>query len=112
MPYAHRNAQGDIVALYEVAHENAKEQVSVTAPDVQAFIRSQGDTQGSMAYLAKSDVELLRVIEDLVYLLVDKGVIMFTDLPAAVQNKLKNRERARESLRRGETLVVHQDDIL
>lgn len=112
MPHAHRNAKGELIALHQARPlETRDEHGELTAQP--ATVQTAPDSPaGSKAYLAQTDVGLLRVVEDLVYLLMDKNVIMFTELPVAVQDKLKNRERARESLRQGELLVVDEDDIL
>ena len=41
---------------------------------------------------------MIRVVDDLVHLLIIKGVIRITDLPPAAQAKLLTRSQARESL--------------
>ncbi len=48
--------------------------------------------------LKNSDADLARVTEDLISLLVQKGIILFTELPEAVQVKLLDREKLREKL--------------
>ncbi|MBN3562664.1 hypothetical protein [Aliamphritea spongicola] len=48
--------------------------------------------------LSRMDKALIRVIEDLVMLLVDKNQIRFTDLPVPVQDKILARQKARKSL--------------
>ena len=48
--------------------------------------------------LASSDAELARVTEDLIGLLIQKGTILFTDLPDVVQRKLLDREQLRNQL--------------
>jgi hypothetical protein len=41
---------------------------------------------------------MIRVLDDLIQVLTDKGVIRVTDLPAAAQAKLMDRSQAREAL--------------
>jgi len=48
--------------------------------------------------LKNSDLEIARVTEDLIYLLVQKNVILFTELPEIVQDKLLSREKLRDKL--------------
>jgi len=48
--------------------------------------------------LQKSDADIARVTEDLIYLLVQKNIILFTELPEAVQAKLLSREKLRDEL--------------
>jgi len=62
--------------------------------------------------LAASDPELARVTEDLIGVLVKKGVILFTDLPDAVQNKLLDREALRSKLQGSPVSFLSDDDTL
>ncbi|MBO9678482.1 hypothetical protein [Paenacidovorax monticola] len=48
--------------------------------------------------LIESDADLARVTEDLVNLLVQKGVILFTDLPPGAQAKLLARQQTRANM--------------
>ncbi len=48
--------------------------------------------------LSSSDAGLARVTEDLIELLIARGVIRFTDLPLAAQNKLLERKETRARL--------------
>ena len=63
-------------------------------------------------FLASSDLDLVRVLEDLVDLLVDKGVIRFTDLPGSAQAKLMNRKSARSNLGELANLMGDEDGVL
>jgi hypothetical protein len=48
--------------------------------------------------LKSTDLELARVTEDLISLLVKKNTILFTELPEVVQEKLLAREQLRDRL--------------
>ena len=48
--------------------------------------------------LAQTDIPLVRVLEDLIGTLVSKGTIALSDLPAAAQNKLAQRQQLRSEL--------------
>ena len=52
------------------------------------------------------------MVEDLVSLLADRGVILFTDLPDQAQRKLLLRGRLRSRLGDGNPLVDGEDAIL
>ena len=54
-----------------------------------------GLEQGS---LQESDMWLVRVLEDLIDLLIDRDVIRFTDLPLPAQEKLMERRSLRQTL--------------
>lgn len=97
MPYIIRNQTAEIIALVRDAPYDDAEFLSADHPDVKAFICEDGD-RGAHRALAESDLNLARVIEDVIQLLVRKNTIMFTELPPAVQLKLLNREKLRSSL--------------
>lgn len=58
--------------------------------------------------LAATDKEFVRALEDLIYVLIDKGVIGLSDLPGAVQRKLQAREMLRREL--GDLMDADQPD--
>jgi hypothetical protein len=76
------------------------------------MIDDQSDKQSIIQALASSDQELARVTEDLIGLLVKKGLILFTDLPAAVQTKLLDREALRSRLHTPSISLLSDDDTL
>jgi predicted transcriptional regulator len=62
--------------------------------------------------LQESDNELARVTEDLISVLVKKNVILFTDLPEAVQAKLLGREKLRERLGQVNVSILSDDETI
>jgi hypothetical protein len=48
--------------------------------------------------LLKSDLDMIRVYEDLTDILIGKRIVVLTDFPAAAQEKLLHRKRLRSSL--------------
>lgn len=48
--------------------------------------------------LADSDASVARIAEDLIDILITRGVIQFTDFPPAAQAKLLQRRHTRETL--------------
>jgi hypothetical protein len=49
--------------------------------------------------LQQTDADVVRVLDDLIELLIDKGVIQFTELPPEAQQKLLNRSQLRQNQR-------------
>lgn len=94
MHYVARDGEGRVVAVSLVADAAHPEPMSADAPELAALLRTGGE-QGS---LASSDLRLVRVLEDLIDLLIDKEVIRFTDLPPPAQEKLMERRSLRHSL--------------
>jgi len=60
-------------------------------------------------FLEQSDIELVRVLEDLVDVLTQKGVILFTELPEAAQQKLLRRKTARHIVQNS---ILNEDDMM
>lgn len=88
------------------------------SPDAHARSEKEGsgvsadiDNQQFLAMLQKSDLEMVRVLDDLIYLLIRKGVIAITDLPPMAQVKLMNRANARQELGGLEQLLGGDDRI-
>jgi len=92
MPYVRRDEAGNTIAVSAEALEGFEE-VAADAIDVGAFQRRLGDTR---AWFEESDLDVIRVLDDLVSVLVNKNVIRFTDLPSAAQRKLLARRNLRE----------------
>lgn len=112
MLHAKRDRDGNIVALHAKRDGDAKEQVLASDPDVVRFLANDRTGKHSEALLSASDQELVRVVEDLIVTLVDKGVIMYTDLPPAAQRKLAQRRRVREGLQNEPPIMVKKNNIL
>ena len=73
-----RDVQGNISSLSATASVGASA-TSIDDPEVQEYLRDL-------------DVDLVRVLEDVVDLLVGRGVFRFTDLPESAQQKLMVRK--------------------
>lgn len=112
MPYIERNKDNHIIAIYAEAQSDDTEFLATTHPDVIKFLNMNASEEQSLQFLTSSDYELVRVLEDLIELLVDKNVVLFTDLPSPAQRKLVQRKRARQNLREESAIMVDEDDIL
>lgn len=69
------------------------------------------DTRADQA-LSDTDLGLVRVLEDLIDVLISKGVLQFTELPAAAQAKLLERRTARAGLQDPLRLLGPDNDSL
>lgn len=72
----------------------------------------KGVDSGTKADLARMDVDFIRVLEDLIDVLVAKGVINLTDLPPQALDKLSQRRRVRRRLRDALDLIEGDDDLI
>lgn len=116
MMHIQRDPQGNIIGLLQrplTDFETASGQWLPVEPGdvaVTAFARSLGG-QGTNNPLAQTDTDLARVTEDLIDVLIDRGVIQFTDLPVAAQNKLLQRRQTRATLANRLNLLGGDDII-
>jgi len=61
--------------------------------------------------LSESDREFIRVLEDLIDTLINRGVIRLTDLPPEALKKIQERKQTRSKLRGGLDLLNEDDDL-
>jgi hypothetical protein len=109
MLYAQRDEAGTIIALFANPSDQAKEAVSPDDAEVLQFLlQEEGDT-AAKHYLRQSDLGLIRVVEDLIELLMQKNLILLTELPEAAQKKILNRKQVRESAQSGNSLLVDDE---
>ena len=98
-----RDSNGNITAVSATQEPGFDEAVGAENLELQAFLNSidgqPSDTSGEVKRLRDSDAELARVLEDIINLLTDKGVIQFTELPEAAQQKLLQRKSLRRHIR-------------
>jgi len=111
MPYAQRDAEGHLTALLAEASEKASEFLPPEHPEVLAFLNA-GEEGGAEPRLAAYDAKMIRVIEDLIDLLIDKNVITFTELPQAAQEKILQQKNRREKMFGVSDLLSPESDIL
>ena len=109
MPFVHKDAAGKILAVYTDPVEGTQE-VAPDDPALKDFIQSNiPGTDGGNEWM-QSDLALARVIEDLIEVLIDKKVIMFTDFPEGAQRKLLDRRGLRKEFDLVEDLFGDGED--
>lgn len=108
MPYVYRSVNHEIQALFMEAQAEAQEWLPAGHPEVLAFIDG-GDENSDFATL---DVSFIRVIEDVVDVLIQKGLIRLTDLPAPAQEKLMARKSFRDRRNENSLDLIGNDEII
>jgi len=117
MPYIQRDPRGAISALTREA-DPSSEFLPADDPAIVEFMRNPADSSDKavpdiVISLQQADLELIRVIEDLIDLLESKNVLMFSELPLPVQQKLLKKRGHRQRLQGvGGGLLTPEDDIL
>lgn len=72
--------------------------------------RASREVETSLAQVRESDQAMIRVLEDLIHALTDKGVLSITDLPEAAQAKLIGRSKARDVLGGTAAGLINEED--
>jgi len=140
MPFVTRNEAGDVVAMYHSAQSTASEELPAEHPDVIKFMQSATDESAAppsasekdllaevirnvvseqqsqishtLDELSSSDLDMARVVEDLIEVLIQKQIIMSTDLPAIAMEKYTNRQSLRHKIKAIDSLIVEEKDII
>lgn len=94
--FARRNDRGEIIAVSRDATAEIAEPLEPGDPELSRFL-SGAAGRDAIGALQASDLEVVRVLEDLIDVLIGRGVIQFTDLPEAAQKKLLGRKRLRQA---------------
>lgn len=117
MPYIQRSPAGGVIALFLSAPESGAEWLAVDHPDVLRFLtdsEASGHVVKPHDVLATLDRAMIRVLEDLVDVLVDKQIIRLSDLPEQARTKVAARKEIRRTLPHAHTTgtPVGLDDIV
>lgn len=112
MPFVVRNNAGRIIEVHQKKSRKAREELAPGDPDLLTFFGESGAAVDLKNALVASDLNLIRVLEDLIAVLIDKRIIMLTDLPKAAQEKLAHRYEMRSELADIGGIVVEDDEIL
>lgn len=108
MLYVARDEAGRICEMHPMPIGDAQEALTADNVEVLQFIHERWRENE----LTQLDREFVRVIEDTIELLISKEIIMFTDLPPKVQEKLLRRKEVRERLHFEGGLGPAGDDII
>lgn len=92
MPYISRHQSGEVASASQTQTQVCSEFIEADSPEFFSYLLKLG---GLNLNTLNSDLDLVRVIEDLVDVLVAKSVISINDLPPPVQRKLLRRKSIR-----------------
>jgi FMN phosphatase YigB (HAD superfamily) len=97
MPFVKRDATGRIVAVHRERSDEATEYLASGHPEIAELTDPEG-ARSERPHMLQSDLEMIRVYEDLIDILISKRIVVLTDFPTAAQEKLVRRKRLRSSL--------------
>ena len=107
MPYVRRNDEGNISGIFMQKSDEANEHLEGNDPEILEFLSTdkdavlgeeEPDALQDLHHLRLSDLGMIRVVEDLIELLVEKDVISMAELPKNATVRLKHRQKLRNKL--------------
>ncbi len=108
MPYVKRDQDGNISSLLSHCENNITEELPADHPDIIAFLNQSSVNDYTSHLLYQSDYEFIRVLEDLIDVLLDKNIILLTDLPPPAQQKVMKRKQIRQQY--GHSILSDDND--
>lgn len=110
MIYIERNASGEIHNIEFTPADNLEE-ISLHDPELTEFIKNSADSDEIVeSVLNRLDLDMVRVIEDLIDIMISRNLMIFTDLPEPVQNKLLFKRKMRNL--KSETSIIDDNELL
>jgi len=106
--FVQRNQDGVIVAISRIEQPGYTEKLDENSSELADFLAA---ANSSSDRLKQSDADLIRVIEDLIDLLTEKGVFQYTELPTKVQEKLNTRRKLRQAANDLDLLEEDTDNL-
>jgi len=104
MVYIKRENDGEVTGVSTRPEPGFVEEADERSGELTAFLSSSRNS----AELAQSDLEFVRVLDDLLEVLMAKGLLAFTDLPEEAQSKLLKRSALRARNREALNLLDDQ----
>ncbi|MCV9880123.1 tryptophan synthase subunit beta [Brenneria izbisi] len=110
MFYIQRDSDGYLLKVDESPFPEMNGELPDDSAEALEWLNSHEVTQASLQQLRQSDLEMVRVLEDLIQVLMQKGLINITDFPPAAQLKLISRTQAREALNGSLNKLIGDDE--
>lgn len=98
MVYVQRDEEGRLLRVEHGPFEGMTETLAVESDELESWLTTREEVKERLTSLKESDLELVRVLEDVVSVLVAKGLIRYTDLPEAARQKLDQRAVTRAQI--------------
>ncbi|MDG6778763.1 hypothetical protein QCB44_08605 [Thiomicrorhabdus sp. zzn3] len=112
MIFIRRNEAGEISEIDFTPGPNLEE-ISLFDPQLKEFLQNNPHSEELIkTVLDKLDLDMVRVIEDLIDVMIDKELLRFTDLPQPVQNKLLFKKSIRSSLNADHHMIIAEEEAL
>jgi len=119
MAYVFKNRDGKVIAVSSEnigaeainTEENIGQGWEAIEDNPKDYIQFLENSLAKSAPFRESDIQLVRVLEDVINLLIERSIIRFTDLPLTAQKRLNDRESMRKKTNLT-GLMSEKDDII
>ena len=109
--YVIKDESGKITGL-SLTKTVGAEAVDPQDPELRAFLELADPSLSASSQLQALDGASIRILEDLIDVLVDRGTLIFTDLPEAAQQRLLERKLLRKMVRKERGLPEPDDEFI
>lgn len=109
MAYVFKNSQGNVIAAS--ASENLGKGWMFIEDNAREYLEFLENSLAENAPFRESDIQLARVLEDLISMLIEKNIIRFTDFPQAAQKRLNDRQGMRKKTQLSKLIDENLDII-
>lgn len=98
MVYVQRDKEGLLLRVESRPFEGMTDRLAVESAELTSWLQTSREVHSQLVGLKQTDRDMIRVLEDVVSLLVEKGLINFEELPEPARRKLDERALARADL--------------
>lgn len=98
MVYVWRDEYGRLMRVENEPFEGMNGTIETHSSEMAGWLHHCRDMQSQRERLRESDRDVLRIMEDVISLLIERGVIDYTELPQAARDKLDIRALIRADL--------------
>ncbi len=110
MAYVLKNAQGNIIAAS--AEDNLGADWQFIEENANDYVNFLENSLAKNSRFRESDIQLARVLEDLISMLIERNLIRFTDFPVAAQKRLIDRQTMRKKTQLSSILDDDTESII
>lgn len=98
MVYVQRDNEGLLLRVESRPFEGMTDRLAVESEELAGWLQTSKEVHSQLLGLKQTDLDMIRVLEDVVSLLVEKDLINFDELPEPARRKLDERALARADL--------------
>lgn len=111
MIYVKRNKSNQIIDICFEEKVNY-EKSSIFSEEVKTFIQNTDNQDQVRQIMTNLDLDMVRITEDVIEVLIKKEILLFTDFPEAVQSKLLFKRFLRQALSKNTPNLMDDEESI